>query len=468
MANQTSLFRKIIQNIGPAIKGSKQDFTKGSIRKAIFLLSIPMILEMVMESLFAVVDMFFVAKISVEAVAAVGLTESVMTIFYSVAIGLSMATTAMVARRVGEKKPKRAAKAAGQAITLAVTISIAVACLGFFFAGDILELMGGSPSLVETGESYTKIIFATNLCIVLIYLNNAIFRGAGDAAIAMRTLWISNGLNMILDPIFIFGLGPIPEMGVAGAAIATTLGRTIGVCYQFYHMFGDRSIIQLKAKYFVPIKATFLKLLSVALGGTGQFLISSASWIFMVRIISDFGSAAVAGYTIAFRVVIFTILPSWGLAMAAAALVGQNLGAGKPERAEESVWKTARWNMFFLGSVGLVFYIFAPQIIGIFTPDTEAISNGVMGLRLICIGYLTFAYGMVISQAFNGAGDTKTPTWINIIAFWLIEIPLAYFLAKWLEWGPQGVYIAITVAFACSAAIGIFMFRKGNWKTVEI
>ncbi len=457
-----------IKNFQLALKGGEQDFTSGSINKAIFLLSVPMILEMVMESLFAVVDVFFVSKVSVNAVATVGLTESVLMIVYSIAVGLSMATTALVARRVGEKKPKEASVVAFQAIALALSLALVIGLFGGIFAPDILRLMGGEESLVQEGYGYTRIIFLGNATIMLIFLINAVFRGAGNASIAMRSLWISNILNMVLDPIFIFGLGPIPEFGVEGAAIATTIGRGTGVVYQLYSLINGKGVVKLTWDVIKIRLDVITNLVKVSIGGILQFLIETASWIFLVRIIAEFGSAALAGYQIAFRIIVFTLLPSWGMANAAATLVGQNLGAEKPDRAESSVWKTAFYNVVFLTFVGAIFYIFARQFVGIFTDVTDVMSHGILALQIICFGYVFFAYGMVMVQAFNGAGDTRTPTIMNLFIFWVFQIPFAYWMALHLEMGPIGVFWAIAIAHSIVAVVGVIIFRRGKWKLVKV
>ncbi|MCB0597206.1 MAG: MATE family efflux transporter [Lewinellaceae bacterium] len=460
--------RKIFKTISEALNGEEKDFTSGSINRAIVLLSIPMVLEMIMESLFAVADVFFVSRVSVDAVATVGLTESVVTLVYAIAVGMSMAATAMVARRVGEKKPEEAAVAAAQSMLIALAVSIALAVPGFLYAEDILRLMGGSEELIANGVGYTRILLGSNAVIFFLFLLNAIFRGAGDAAIAMRSLWLANGINIILDPLFIFGIGPFPEMGVQGAAVATLIGRGTGVLYQLYMLFGRSGVIQLRWEHFRVHLAIIRKLADVASTGAGQFLIGSASWIFLMRIIAHSGSEAVAGYTIAIRLLLFTILPSWGLANAAATLVGQNLGAGQPERAERSVWQSAWYNMLFLVSVSVIYFVFAHPILGLFKPEPEVLEAGVLSLRIICAGYVFFAYGMVVSQAFNGAGDTRTPTLINLFCFWMLEIPVAYFLAVAMGWGLAGVCWAIAGSEAVLAAICVLVFRMGRWKTVEV
>ncbi|MCO6480912.1 MAG: MATE family efflux transporter [Phaeodactylibacter sp.] len=459
---------KILDTFAEALNGKEKKFTSGSINRAIVLLSIPMILEMVMESLFAVADVFFVSKVSTDAVATVGLTESVVTLVYAIAVGMSMAATAMVARRVGEENKEQAAVAAAQSMLIALGISIVLGIPGFLFAEDILRLMGGSEELIANGVGYTRILLGSNAVIMFLFLLNGIFRGAGDAAIAMRSLWLANGINIILDPLFIFGIGPFPEMGVQGAAMATFIGRGAGVLYQLYILFGKSSVIQLRREHFQANLPIIRKLGKVASTGAGQFLIGSASWIFLMRIIAHFGSEAVAGYTIAIRLIIFTLLPSWGLANAAATLVGQNLGAGHPERAEKSVWQSAFYNMLFLLSVSAIYFLFANPILGLFDSEPAVLEAGVLSLRIICAGYVFFAYGMVISQAFNGAGDTRTPTIINLFCFWMLEIPVAYFLAITMEWGLAGVCWAIAGSETVLAIISILVFRMGRWKTVEI
>lgn len=461
-------FAKFYRYLRIALRGSETNFTTGSIRRAIFLLSVPMVLEMVMESLFAVVDIFFVGRVGVNAVATVGLTESVLTIIYSVAIGLSMAATATVARRVGEKRPELAADAAFQAITIAVGFSLVIALVGGFFARDILRLMGGEPALVEEGVGYARLMFASNISIMLLFLVNGIFRGAGNASLAMRSLWIANGLNILLDPLFIFGWGPVPAFGVTGAAIATTIGRSVGVVYQLYHLFGGRALVKVGYANLVLRTNTLLRLLKIASGSMGQFLVESASWIFLVRIIAVFGSEALAGYTIAVRIIIFSILPSWGLSNAAATLVGQNLGAGHPLRAEQSVWQTAFYNLLFLLVLSVVFYASAYPMVRLFSDDPAVIEHGAEALRIICVGYAFVSYGMVVGQSFNGAGDTRTPLFINLGCYWALQIPLAYLLAVPLGWGPTGVYVAIAITFSASAVISVVLFRRGRWKTVRV
>lgn len=451
-----------------ALRGSETNFTSGSINRAIFLLSVPMILEMVMESLFAVVDVFFVAKIGTEAVATVGLTESVLTIVYAIAIGLSTAATALVSRRVGEQNAGAASTTVAQVVLVSVTLALVLGLPGFVFAEDILRLMGGNEQLIANGAGFTRMIFASAPAIVLLYTLSGCLRGAGEASVAMRSLWIANGINIVLCPVFIFGWGPVPALGVMGSAVATTMGRTAGVLYQFYALSKASNKVHLRRSDFGPNGAIIRNLLNVAAGGTGQFLIGSASWVFLTRLVSTFGSEVVAGYTIAIRVLVFTILPSWGMANAAATLVGQNLGAGHPDRAETSVWRAAFCNMVFLVLVGIVFYVSAHDIIRIFDRDQRVVDVAVQCLRIFCLGYVAFAYGMVVSQAFNGAGDTRTPTIINIVCFWLIEIPLAYVLATGLNWGPQGVFWAVAFSESLLAGVAVWVFRQGRWKTVQV
>jgi putative MATE family efflux protein len=460
------LFRTIIS----AFLGKEEDidYTAVSVRRAIFLLAIPMILEMGMESLFAVVDMFFVSRVSVNAIATIGLTESVITLLYALAIGLSMAATAMVARRVGEKDYARASLAASQAIIAGVSISILCGLIGLLYSKEILSLMGAAPDLIEEGHRYTQILIGGNITIMLLFLINAIFRGAGNAFIAMKALWIANGLNMVLDPIFIFGLGPIPAMGVEGAAIATTIGRGTAVIYQCYVLYKGTGRIQL---HWADIRLKWemmFRLIKVSAGGVGQFLIGTSSWLFLMRIMSEFGNEVLAGYTISIRIIMFTILPAWGLGNAAATLVGQNLGAGQPARAEKSVWQTARYNMYFMLAVSVVYMLFAEYIVGFFTAETEVLKNGALSLRVISAGYFMYAYGLVLSQSFNGAGDTKTPTIINLVGFWAFQIPFAYLAALYWGWGPMGVFLAIALSETLLAIMCIVIFRKGKWKTVEV
>jgi putative MATE family efflux protein len=431
-------------------------------RKAIFMLAVPMILEMCMESVFAVVDIFFVGKLGANATATVGLTESVLTIVYSVAIGISMAATAMVARRVGEKNHEAASEAGVQSLLLAISISIVISLVGLFFASDILQLMGATKGIIEEGASYTRIALTANIVIMLLFLINGIFRGAGNAAIAMRSLWLANICNIILCPICIH------YFGLTGAAMATTTGRTIGVCFQLYYLFKGKGIIKITMKHFMPVWEVLKSLTSIASTATLQFLIGSASWVFLARMIAGFGSEAMAGYTICIRLIIFFLMPAWGMSNAAATLVGQNLGAKQPERAEASVWKTAKYNAVFMGTVSLLFIIAAPFFVALMNNNPAVVKTGSLALRVISCGYLFYGVGMVMINAFNGAGDSKTPSWINLFWFWLFQIPLAYLLANTFHIGELGIFLAIVIAETGIAITGMILFKKGKWKQVAI
>lgn len=464
MANWKSR-RKLIWE---AIRGVERDYTKGNIDKAIILLSIPMILEMAMESLFAIVDAYFVSKISTEAVAAVGITESCLMVVYSIAIGLSAAATAMVARRIGEKNKKAAAEATAQVMLLGVLFSLLIGIAGYCFSDDLLRLMSDDEALHKVGLPYILLLLTYNLPILMLWMLNGVFRGAGDAATAMRSLWIANGINIVLDPLLIFGVGPFPELGILGAAVATSIGRTVGVLYQIYRLTGPKGIIQLQAAFFKPIRAVLRRLLELAAGAAGQHLIASSSWVFMIFILGHISTPVVAGYTIAIRLIIFAVLPAWGMANAAATLVGQNLGAQQPERAEKSAWRTAHLNMFFMAFVSVVYYFGAPTFISFFDPNPAVVRSGTLALRIIAGGYFFYGYGMILTQALNGAGDTKTPTLLNIVCFWLVEMPLAYVLALYLGFGEDGVYWSILIAESILAVLAIWIFKKGKWKTVEV
>ncbi len=456
------------QSIREALRGSHQDYTAGNLNRAILLLAIPMVLEMVLESLFAVVDVFWVSRLGANAIATVGLTESVLTLVFAVGLGLGMSTTAMVARRIGEKDANGAAVAAVQAIFLGLIGSLAMGLPFFIFAPRLLALMGASPDIISTGVNYARIALGGSGVVMMLFLNNAIFRGAGDAAIAMRLLWVSNILNLILDPCLIFGLGPFPKLGVTGAALATFTGRGIGVLYQFYRLGKGTERLRILACH-VRLQATVLwRLVRVSITGILQFLIGQASWIGLVRIVSLFGAPALAAYTIAIRIVIFAILPSWGLSNAAATLVGQNLGAGHPDRARSAVWRTGLWNMLFLGSVGIVFIVFAQWIIGLFTQDPAVVPVAVNCLRIFSCGNIAFAYGMVLMQAFNGAGDTVTPTYVNLFGFWILEIPLAWWLAMHTSMHVNGVFVSVVIAQAVVVLIGLVLFRQGSWAKQRI
>jgi putative MATE family efflux protein len=444
------------------------DYTQGSIGRAILLLAVPMMLEMAMESTFAIVDIYFVSSLGASAIATVGLTESVLTLVYAVAIGLSMGTTALVARRIGEKKPKEAADTAVQAILVAIAASLPFAIAGAFFAKDILRLMGADAWSIAHGYRFTAWMLSANSVIMLIFVINAIFRGAGDAATAMRVLWLANGINVVLDPIFIFGWGPFPALGIQGAAVATSIGRGIGVLMQLYVLFRGARHIRVAASQIRLQAGVMGRLVRTSLGGIGQFIIATSSWIALVRIVSVFGSEALAGYTIAVRIFIFTLMPAWGFSNAAATLVGQNLGAKQPERAERSVWITGVANMTFMALVSLL-YIFGNEfLIRIFTPEQGIIKAGAECLRIVAYGYIAYAWGMVMPQAFNGAGDTFTPTKINLFCFWLLEIPLAYLLAIKLGAKQTGVYWSIVIAESAAGAVAILLFRRGKWKQMKV
>jgi putative MATE family efflux protein len=448
--------------------GTSQDFTEGSMARAIILLAVPMVLEMSMESLFGVVDVFWVSRLGADAVATVGLTETSLTLIFVIALGLSMGATALVARRIGEKDERAAGLVAVQAIIVGLVVSAATAVFGYFFAPNLLHIMGGSDSVVKLGSGYTRMILSGSTTIFLLFLINAVFRGAGDAAIAMRVLWIANLVNICLNPCLIFGLGPFPRLGVTGSGVGTTIGRGVGVLLQLWVLTSGRGRLAVHAS---QLRADFLimwRLIRLSLNAMLQYMVQMASWIGMVRIIASFGSDATAAYTVAIKVIIFAILPSWGMSNAAATLVGQNLGAGKPSRAESSVWRTGLYNMLFLGVIGLLFIVFARQIIGLFTSDPEVTRLAVSALRLFSCGNISYSYGMVITAAFNGAGDTATPTLLNLVCFWLCQIPLAWALAFHTGLGPNGVYVAVVVSDSLLAALGILLFRRGKWKQVKV
>jgi putative MATE family efflux protein len=460
--------RSLWTSLREAIRGSHQDYTEGSLNRAILLLAVPMVLEMVLESLFAVVDVFWVGRLGANAVATVGLTESLLSLVFAVSIGLGMSTTAMVARRIGEKDPEGAAVAAVQAIVLGLGVAVAIGIPCWIWASRLLALMGASPEIVSLGSGYARIALGGSGAVLLLFLNNAIFRGAGDAAIAMRLLWVSNIINLILDPCLIFGLGPFPRLGVTGAALATFTGRSIGVAYQFYRLLRGTERLRILGRQLRVNLTILLRLLRVSITGILQFAIAHTSWIGLVRIISVFGSAALAGYTIAIRIVVFAILPSWGLSNAAATLVGQNLGAKQPDRAELAVWRTGLYNMIFLGVIGVFFVFFAEPIIRLFTHDPAVVPLGASCLRIVSYGNIGYAYAFVMLQAFNGAGDTITPTIVNFFGFWLLEIPLAYYLAIHLGFRSNGVFWSIVVAEGSIAAASAILFKRGRWKTQKI
>jgi putative MATE family efflux protein len=469
--NSNLTVANIFTLIKQSLNGEEQDYTVGSIRKAVFLLAVPMILEMMMESVFAVVDLFFVGHLenSSHAIQTVGLTESVITIVYSLAIGISMAATAVVARRIGEKNADGAARAAVQTIIIAIIITLVVSITGFIYAPDILRIMGAEQATVEMGTPYTRIMMGGSVVIMLLFLINGIFRGAGDASMAMRSLWLGNICNIVLCPAFIFGVGPIPAFGLTGAAMATTIGRGIGVCYQLYHLFKGKGTIKIKEHHLAFDWPIIRSIINIASPGTLQFIIGSCSWIFLARLVAETGhSDASAGYQTAIRIVVFFILPAWGMSNAAATLVGQNLGANQPDRASISVIKTAKYNAIFMAIVSLFFLLGAGPIISVFTKDPEVQRYAIQALRIISAGYIFYGVGMVMINAFNGAGDTWTPTWINLVGFWFFQIPLAYVLAKTLSMGPLGVFIAIPVAETAMAIASFIFFKQGKWKTKKV
>ena len=456
------------QELKDAIRGSEADYTEIKIGKAIFLLAVPMILELIMESTFAVIDIFFVGKLGPSAVATVGLTETYLFLLYSIGMGLSMAVTAIVARRIGEKEKEKAGISAVQSIFLAILISIPFSAAGLFFSKDLLALMGADKWILENGYPYTQWMLGGNAVIMLLFIINAVFRGAGDAAIAMRVLWIANGINILLDPLLIFGIGPFPELGIEGAAIATNIGRGIAVLAQLWFLLnGVKHIRVLRSQIYLHLK-TISAIVKTSLGGIGQMIIAMTSWIFIMRILAEFGSQVIAGATIAMRIMMFTMMPAWGMSNAVATLVGQNLGAKKPDRAERSVWITGLWNMIFLIGVAIVYFIESESLVGIFTDDAQVISVGAMWLRIVSYSYFVYGWWMVSSQAFNGAGDTVTPTKINFVFFWLFEIPLSYLMAEILGMKYSGVFWAIFIAETSVGLFTLWLFTRGKWKNVQV
>ena len=461
-------FKSFLKDIVEAVSGTEQDFTEVKLSRAILLLSIPAVLEMIMESVFVIVDIFFVSKLGANAVATVGITESMITIVYAISLGLATATTSMVSRRIGEKKPEKASQTAFQAILAGIVISIIIAIPGIIYSGKLLDIMGASPEISGQLSGYTRIMLGGNVVIMLLFIINAIFRSAGDAAIAMRVLWVGNIINIILDPCFIFGLGPFPELGVVGAAVATTTGRGIAVFYQFWLLFFGKKRIQLSIRHLSINLMIITRLIRLSLGSIGQNLIGTTSWIALVRIISIFGSEIVAGYTIAIRIIGFILLPSWGISNAASTLVGQNLGAKKPERAERAVMITGWVNMILLGIVGFVLVIIPSPFIRLFIHDPVVLRAGIECLRIVSIGFIAYGFGMVLVNSFNGAGDTTTPLKINIFAFWLIEIPLAWILAIKSGMNEEGVFVAIVIAESIMTITAYLVFRRGKWKLKEV
>ena len=451
-----------------AVRGVHHDYTAGSLNRAIVLLAVPMVLEMCMESLFGLVDVFWVARLGADAIATVGLTETALTLVFVIAIGLATGAAAVVARRIGEKDSAGAGAAAIQAILLGLAISTVVAVIGFINAPGILRILGGSESVIRTGTNYTRIIVSGSATVFLLFLINSVFRGAGDAAVAMRVLWIANLVNICLNPFLIFGWGPFPRLGVAGSAVGTTIGRGTGVLLQLYILFRGKGRIVVRPNLIRIDPAVMWTMLRLSVSAMFQYLVQMASWIAVVRIMAGFSSAAVAGNTLAIKIVLFAILPSWGMSNAAATLVGQNLGAKKPDRAEQAVWRTGLFNMLFLGAISVIFIVFAEPIIHAFTDDPDVFPIAVRGLRMLALGNVSYAYGMVLTAAFNGAGDTFTPTMLNLICFWVVQIPLAYFLAIPMTLGPSGAWAAILVADTLLAILSITIFRRGKWKLTKL
>lgn len=459
-----SILRRSVSLFREALRDNEEDFTRGPIRRALALLAIPMMLEMAMESIFAVVDIAFVSRLGTDAVAAVGITEALVTVLYAIAIGLGMGLTAMVARRIGEKNAEAAALVTGQSIWFGALLSVVIGVTGVLYARELLEMMGASDGVIEQGTGFIAVLLGGSASIIYLFLLNAAFRGAGDATVALRSLWIANGINIVLDPCLIFGLGPFPEMGVTGAAVATTIGRGAGVLYQVRYLLDGRGRIALRLRHLRPVPAIALRLLALSAGGIGQFLIATASWIGVMRIVALFGSPAIAAYTIALRMMEFTFLPAWGLGNAAATLVGQNLGADQAARAEQSAWQAARYNAAFMALAGVLTVTFANSITGFFTSEADVLYWGTRCLQILGLGFPMYAVGMVMVQSLNGAGDTATPALLNFICFWLVQIPLAYFLATQTSLEPNGAFIAVVASESLLTVLSVLVFRRGGWK----
>jgi len=464
----TNKIKRFFSLLKQAVAGSEQDYTVGSIRRAVFLLAIPMIMEMIMESVFALVDIYFVGRLGNKAVTTLALTESVLSLVYSVAIGLSIAATALVARRVGEKDINGAAHAGMQTILFALILSSVISVIGLTSANGILHLMGATDQMIAENVVYTRIMLGGNFVIMLLFLINGIFRGAGDASIAMRSLMIANICNIILCPILINGFGPIPALGLKGAAIATTTGRGVGVLYQMYRLFIRRGLLHFYLHQIKPQKELLLQIMKISSTGTVQFLVSSASWIFLARLMIGFHEAAMAGYQIGIRLLIFFLLPAWGLSNAAATLGGENLGAGKPDRSEQSVWTTALYTTIYMIGVSLFFYLFGTPVVNFMNSDPQARHFAIQTLRIVSLGYVFFGIEMVMMNAFNGAGDTRTPTWVNLIAFWLFQIPLAWVLSQHFIIEPRAIFYAILASQVVASVLSYYLFKKGRWKTVKV
>lgn len=456
------------RDLKDATAGKHHDYTQGSIRRSIFLLAVPMVLEMVMESLFAVSDVFFVSRLGAAAVATVGLTESLMILIYTLAMGLAISATAVVARRIGEKNADGAARAAVQAILLSAAISALLSALFAYFTPELLHLMGAAPDVMAVGERFARVLLGGSSTVFLLFVINAVFRGAGDAAVAMRVLWLANGINIVLGPLLIFGVGPFPEMGVTGAAVATTIGRGVGTLFAFWQLLRGTGHLALKRKHLAIELTTMASMLRMSVTGTFQVLVGSLSWILLIRLMATFGSVAMAGYTIAIRVVIFALMPAAGLGNAAATMVGQSLGAGDPDRAEKAVWTAARYNVWFLGVMGVLFLVFAPFIVRAFTSDAGVAHVATWGLRVVALGFPLFALGMSLEQAFNGAGDIATPTWVNVIVFWLFEIPLAWFLGEHTGLAWKAIFASVLAAYSALAVLSFVLFRRGKWRIQKV
>lgn len=465
---QASSWHRITAFVREALRDNQADFTTGPISRGLGLLAIPMMLEMGMEAIFAVVDIAFVSRLGTNAVAAVGLTEALITVLYAVAVGLGMGVTAMVSRRIGEKDAVAAAYVTGQAIWVGAVLACAIGVSGIVLADDLLRMMGASDAVIAEGSGFTAVLLGGSASILYLFLLNAAFRGAGDAPVALRSLTLANACNLVLDPCFIFGLGPFPEMGVTGAAVATTIGRGIGCTYLFYYLFAGKGRLAFGVRNLALSPSLIARLIKISIGGIGQFLIATSSWIIVIRIIAMFGSAPVAAYTIAIRMIEFVFLPAWGLGNAAATMVGQNLGAARPDRAEAATWTAARYNAIFMTVLGGLFFAFAPQIVGLFSDDPEILRYGVNCLRILGLGYPMYAVGMIITQALNGAGDTRTPSLLNLVAFWMTQIPLAWFLASPMSLGPNGVFWAIVVSESLLTVMGVLVFRRGAWRLQQV
>lgn len=451
-----------------SLQDNETDFTVGPIGRALGLLAIPMVLEMSMEAIFAVVDIAFVSRLGTDAIAAVGLTEALVTVLYAVAIGLGMGVTAMVSRRIGAGDQENAARVVGQAIWVGATLSILIGLAGITYAADLLTMMGASDSVIETGKGFTSVLLGGSFSILFLFLLNSAFRGAGDAPVALRSLTLANAINIVLDPCLIFGLGPFPELGVTGAAIATTIGRGLGVVYLLYYLFDGKGRLKFGFGHLRIVPALIKRMIQISIGGIGQFLIATSSWIVIMRVVALYGSAPIAAYTIALRLLEFAFLPAWGLGNAAATLVGQNLGAEKPDRAEQSVRHAARYNVIFMSVLGVLMFVFAPQIVALFSTEPEILYYGVHCIRILAVGYPMYAIGMIIIQAINGAGDTATPSLLNFICFWILQIPAAYWLATNVGLGPDGVFVAIVVAESALTVLAVLVFRRGTWKLQQV